>query len=95
MSKTRKILLFIIVSLLLLVALVLSTNFDLIMTRIGSFLIVDEAPQKADVIIVLAGDSTWSRVAYAADLYQDGYADKVLLSGGNTYMTQQALSDGS
>jgi uncharacterized SAM-binding protein YcdF (DUF218 family) len=63
----------------------------------GNFLIVNEAPQKSDVIIVLAGPSfamTGERVAYAAELYQSAYADKVLLSGDKPYMTQQAISNG-
>lgn len=58
----------------------------------GNFLIVNEAPQKADVIIVLNGSS--DRVPYAAMLYKSGYGEKVLLSGDNRYMTQQALSLG-
>jgi len=43
-------------------------------------LIVNEAPQKSDVIIVLSGDSG-ARLAYGVELYQEGYADKLLLSG--------------
>ena len=45
----------------------------------GNFLIVNEEPQKADVIIVLSGGS--ERLPYGARLYQSGYADKVLISG--------------
>ena len=59
----------------------------------GNFLIVDEVPQKSDVIIVLGGDAA-NRVAYGAKLYQSGYADKVLLSGHERAMIQQALSLG-
>ena len=58
----------------------------------GNFLVVNEAPQKADVIIVLNGSS--DRVPYAAMLYKSGYVEKVLLSGDDRYMTQQALSLG-
>jgi uncharacterized SAM-binding protein YcdF (DUF218 family) len=46
----------------------------------GNFLIVNEAPQKADVIIILGGDAA-NRVPYGAELCKLGYADKVLLSG--------------
>jgi uncharacterized SAM-binding protein YcdF (DUF218 family) len=49
-------------------------------------------PQKSDVIIVLAGDDTGRRVAFASKLYHLGYADRVLLSGYEKYMAQQALS---
>jgi uncharacterized SAM-binding protein YcdF (DUF218 family) len=92
LSKIQKILLW--TTVLLCVALVLAfiLNFDSVLTTVGNFLIVNEAPQKADVIIVLNGAS--DRVPYAATLYKAGYAEKVLLSGDNRYMTQQALSLG-
>ena len=57
----------------------------------GHFLIVNEAPQKADVIIILGGDAA-NRVLYGAELYKLGYADKVLLSGHA--MIGQALTSG-
>ena len=66
-------------------------KFDSILIAIGNFLIVNEVPQKSDVIIVLGGDAA-NRVGYGAKLYQSGYADKVLLSGKD--MNQQALSLG-
>ena len=66
-------------------------KFDSILATMGNFLIVNEVPQKSDIIIVLGG-SLRDRVAYGAKLYQSGYADKVLLCGG--YMKQQALSLG-
>ena len=92
MSKIQKILLWTIVSLCLALVLVFIINYDSILTKIGNFLIVNEKPQKADVIIVLNGSD--DRVPYAAELYQLGYAGKVLLSGDDSYMTQQALASG-
>jgi uncharacterized SAM-binding protein YcdF (DUF218 family) len=59
----------------------------------GNFLIINEMPQKSDVIIILAGDYG-ERVAYGGKLYLSGYADKVLLSGNDSGMKQQALSQG-
>jgi len=74
--------------------MVFIVKFNAIQTAMGNFLIVNQAPQKADVIIVLAGDPLGSRVVYAAKLYQEGYADKVMLSGDERDMTHQALSGG-
>lgn len=45
------------------------------------FLDVSQSPQNADVIVVLGG-SGGQRETYAAHLYQQGYAPKVLISGG-------------
>jgi uncharacterized SAM-binding protein YcdF (DUF218 family) len=92
LSNTQKIILWTVVSLCLALVLALILNFESILSDIGNFLIVNEVPQKADVIIVLNG--SYDRVPYAAMLYQSGYAEKVLLSGDNGYMTQQALSLG-
>ena len=44
-------------------------------------LVVDEKPKKADVIIVLSGDS--GRLEKAAALYKEGYASYVMLSRAN------------
>jgi uncharacterized SAM-binding protein YcdF (DUF218 family) len=43
-------------------------------------LIVDEKPEKADVIIVLSGDV--GRLGKAASLYHEDYTNKVMLSNG-------------
>ncbi|MGE7664836.1 YdcF family protein [Ureibacillus composti] len=45
------------------------------------YLVVDEAPKQADVIIVLSGDE--GRLAKGAQLYNEGYADYVLLTKAN------------
>lgn len=45
------------------------------------FLVIDEEPKKADVIIVLSGDS--GRLEKAAALYKEGYASYVLLTRAN------------
>ena len=61
-----------------------------------NFLIVNEEPKPADVIIVLAGDSG-ARVEHGVRLYQSGYANKILLSGesgSSQIMERQALSLG-
>jgi uncharacterized SAM-binding protein YcdF (DUF218 family) len=66
------------------------------------FLIVADKPEKADVIIVLSGDNTDKRVDYGVELYQKGYARKMIMSGGPVVagvsyaqlMKQQALRAG-
>ncbi|KKB35451.1 YdcF family protein [Bacillus thermotolerans] len=42
------------------------------------FLVIDEEPKKADVIVVLSGDI--GRLEKAAELYHNGYADQMMLS---------------
>lgn len=50
----------------------------------GDFLVVDEKPVKSDAIIVLGGGA-WSRIGRGVELYQDGYAPVLVLSGGNLF----------
>lgn len=71
----------------------LTSKFKSILMSMGNYLIIDEVPQKSDIIIVLGGDVI-KRVTHGAKLYQSGYADKVLLSGGGRYMMKQALFQG-
>ncbi len=52
------------------------------LNAIGRFLIVRDRLDRADVIIVLAGGRGDERVRQAAELYHQGYAPLVLLSGG-------------
>ncbi len=96
MSKNQKIILGTISSICLALVSIFIIEFDSIMTSVGGFLIVNEKPQKADVIIVLSGGI--DRVPYGVKLYQSGYAEKVLLSGGNggadRNMKQQTLELG-
>ena len=47
-------------------------------------MVLNEQPQKADVIIVLAGDRG-SRLERGVSLWQDGYAHYLMVSGGNVY----------
>lgn len=53
-----------------------------LLTRAGAFLIVADPIEKADVIIVLSGGREDERVREGAELYRQGYAPLVLLSGG-------------
>jgi uncharacterized SAM-binding protein YcdF (DUF218 family) len=71
--------------------LVLEYNF--LLGGIWNFLVVDEKPRPADVIIVISGAP--GRVEHGVSLFQQGYADKILFSGGGARnMGRQAMSLG-
>lgn len=73
-----------------------------ILTSLAGFLIVQDPLEKADVIVVLSGGRKDERVRQAADLFHQGYAPQVLLSGGeqlqgisiHDLLRQQALVNG-
>jgi len=50
----------------------------------GQFLVINEQPQKADVIVILAGDRGY-RTERGAELFQAGYAPYIIVSGGPIY----------
>lgn len=52
-----------------------------ILAALGSYLVQAVPPQNADVIFVLAGDSSGNRILKGADLARQGYASRVLVSG--------------
>lgn len=52
---------------------------------LGSYLVQAELPQKADIVLVLAGDGGGNRIRTGADLVRQGYAPKVLVSGPRAY----------
>lgn len=51
----------------------------------GSYLDRSAPPQKAEVIFVLAGDTSGNRILTAAELVRRGYAPKILVSGPEGY----------
>ncbi|WP_050183301.1 YdcF family protein [Domibacillus robiginosus] len=53
-------------------------GFLLVLPLARMFLVVDEKPLEAEVIITLSGDT--GRLGKAADLYHKGYSNKVILS---------------
>jgi uncharacterized SAM-binding protein YcdF (DUF218 family) len=53
-----------------------------VLNAAGRWLIVQDPLARADVIVVLSGGETDERVRQAAALYRDGFAPRVLLSGG-------------
>jgi uncharacterized SAM-binding protein YcdF (DUF218 family) len=52
-----------------------------ILTALGSYLVQATPPQKADIAVVLAGDPFGNRIITGAELAQQGYVPKVLVSG--------------
>ena len=64
-------------ALILVVALFLSHEY--ILKQIGHFLVFEQEPQKADVIVVLNGRATERNLA-AADLFNAGYANLIILA---------------
>lgn len=51
------------------------------LTALGNALVRNDAPVKADALVVLAGDSTGSRISKGAELIKAGYVPVVLVSG--------------
>lgn len=59
-----------------------------LLSPIGTFLDNGEAPQKADVALVLAGGWKGERVLKAGELVRQGYVPYILLSGPTSYYGQ-------
>lgn len=59
------------------IILIVSCSLLIVGTKFLSF---DEEPRKADVIIVLSGNSEGSRLIQGASLYKAGFADNVMIS---------------
>ncbi|MGA7410212.1 MAG: YdcF family protein [Bryobacteraceae bacterium] len=68
--------------LLLLIAAIVFYIFRVsVLTALGSYLVLDQPPVKADAVVVLGGDEFGMRTVKAAQLVQAGYAPYALLSG--------------
>ncbi|HUW65294.1 MAG TPA: YdcF family protein [Spirochaetia bacterium] len=60
----------------------------------GTFLVINEPPQKADVIIVLSGDRG-ARLQRGIDLYRQGYAPYLLYTSSVTNLEKsEAIAEG-
>lgn len=86
--KKKKILL---ISSLLILIVVLWFSTPLLLTKIGEILILNEAPYKVDVIIVLSGDDEGQRLRHAFNLYQKRFSKKILLSGGTNLWEETGI----
>lgn len=67
------------ITLLILVVLIFFATFRIWMPAIGQFLIVNDNLKKADCIVVLRGDDFYP-FKKAVELYQNGYAGRIVLS---------------
>jgi uncharacterized SAM-binding protein YcdF (DUF218 family) len=66
----------------LLAVLVLGLIFhNAVLAGLGSYLVKADAPEKADIALVLAGDAEGNRILAAAQLVRRGYVSKILVSG--------------
>jgi uncharacterized SAM-binding protein YcdF (DUF218 family) len=54
---------------------------DTLLAALGSYLVKAEAPRKADIAIVLAGDVSGGRIIRAGELVREGYVPRALVSG--------------
>ncbi len=63
------------------VLVLLLLTHQLWLRSIGSFLVSAQAPFKADMVVVLAGDAQGNRILTGAQLVREGYAPKALVSG--------------
>ena len=71
-----------ILALVLVAIVVLGLIFrNAVLAGLGSYLVKAEAPEKADIALVLAGDSNGNRILTAAQLVRRGYVSRVLVSG--------------
>jgi uncharacterized SAM-binding protein YcdF (DUF218 family) len=59
-----------------------------ILAPLGTFLDIAQPPQKADLVLVLAGGWRGERILAAGQLIRQGYVPYALLSGPNSYYEQ-------
>jgi uncharacterized SAM-binding protein YcdF (DUF218 family) len=63
-----------------------------ILWAMGAVLVDDESPQKADIVVVLAGDNVGHRLQKGMQLVRQGYAPRMLLSGpAMVYGTRESV----
>ncbi len=81
-----------IIILILIVITLLLFLWKSILIGLGSFLIYDETPIQADAIVVLnTGVEYYSRLIEAADLYNEGYADRIIINGNRKMDIEREL----
>jgi uncharacterized SAM-binding protein YcdF (DUF218 family) len=64
-----------------LAALLVLATYPIWLTVLGGYLVHSDTPVPADMIVVLAGDFTGSRILTAGDLVRQGFAHQALISG--------------
>lgn len=66
-------------------AVLLTVTHTSWLTALGTALVHDEGPAKADMAVVLAGDKYGNRILKGAELVRQGYVPIVLVSGPGIY----------
>ena len=72
------------------VVLLLAATHAVWMSALGSALVREDGPAKADMAVVLAGDKYGNRILKAAELIRQGYVPAVLASGPVFYDTYES-----
>jgi uncharacterized SAM-binding protein YcdF (DUF218 family) len=67
--------------LLLITAIVTYAGRPVWLPVVGEFLVVSQAPETADIVVVLAGDIRGDRILRAVELVQQGHAPRILVDG--------------
>lgn len=62
------------------------------LSAFGRYLVVDEKPEPSGAIVILSGE-TVPRVAKGVELYRQGYADLIIMSGGGKLTSKITDSD--
>jgi len=76
---------------LALVAISLFLVYPYLFKKIGYFLVIEQEPQKADLIVVLNGRDTERSLA-AVDLYKQGYSNHIVMARGSKQPESDELS---
>lgn len=72
MKKSKKIIIIVIVIIFLL------SSFRLLLPSLGNFLVAEDEPKNSDIIVLLMGSGP-DRMLEAVDLYDEGYADEIVM----------------
>ncbi len=72
-----------VVGVLFLFILVGLLTVDMWASLIARFLVVNETPQRSDMIIIPSGTDNGGRIRYGVTLYKKGFAPRILLSGSS------------
>ncbi|MFH1683469.1 MAG: YdcF family protein [Candidatus Margulisiibacteriota bacterium] len=89
-------------SILIIIVVGICFTYPYILEGAARFLVVRDKIEPADIIVVLSGAPDGERVDQAVSLFKDGYADKLLMSGGPLawrltaaeWMRKQAVAQG-
>jgi uncharacterized SAM-binding protein YcdF (DUF218 family) len=57
-------------------------SYPVLLDKMAQYLVVQDKLQKADLILILGGDINGERLKEGVNLFRQGYAKKLLISGG-------------